>query len=85
MMETWPRNHPDWSYHVWTEETIDYPLRNQAQYDAMKDFGGKADVLSYEILSRHGGVYVDADMISLTSSSLHTRMSGPGRASWLMG
>ena len=82
MMETWPRNHPDWSYHVWTEETIDYPLRNQAQYDAMKDFGGKADVLRYEILSRHGGVYVDADMVCLRPldpASLEHEFS------WLMG
>ncbi len=65
MMESWKNNHPQWSYHVWTEETIDYPLENQTQYDAMKDFGGKADILRYEILKRHGGVYVDADMTCL--------------------
>jgi hypothetical protein len=65
MMDSWRENHPDWSYHVWTEENLDYPLHNQAQYDAMKDFGGKADVLRYEILYRHGGIYVDADMTSL--------------------
>jgi hypothetical protein len=65
MMETWREKHPDWSHHVWTEENIDYPLLNQAQFDAMKNCGGKADVLRYEILNRHGGIYVDADMTCL--------------------
>ena len=39
-------------------------LRNEAsqkQYLKTRDFRQKADLARYEILSRHGGIYVDAD------------------------
>jgi tetratricopeptide (TPR) repeat protein len=65
MMETWRRHHPDWDYRLWTEHTIPFPLHNQAQYDAMPSLGGKADIVRYEILLRHGGVYLDADLTCL--------------------
>lgn len=65
MMETWRRNHPEWEYRLWNESTIEFPLRNQAQFDAIRNLGGKADILRYEILHRHGGIYVDADLTSL--------------------
>jgi len=65
MMETWRQHHPDWDYCLWNESNIDVPLRNQAHYEMMSNLGGKADILRYEILSRHGGIYVDADLTCL--------------------
>src|SRR5262249_11763588 len=42
-----------------------FPLRNQAQYDASPGYSGKANVLRYEVLLRHGGIYLDADLRGL--------------------
>lgn len=60
-IETWRTAHPDWEHRLWTEATIRWPLVNQAQFDAMDELCGKADILRYELLHRHGGVYLDAD------------------------
>jgi len=65
VMDTWRQKHPDWECRLWNEATIDFPLQNQAQYEKMSNLGGKADILRYEILQRHGGVYVDADLTCL--------------------
>lgn len=54
----------------WNDETIATlgTLINQSLYDAAGELAGdhalqfRADVLRYEILLRHGGVYVDADL-----------------------
>jgi hypothetical protein len=61
-LRTWAERHSGWEYRLWTEHTAPFPLRNQAQFDAAPDYWGKADVLRYEVLLRHGGIYVDADM-----------------------
>lgn len=37
------------------------PWRNQAALDDMFELNGKSDIMRYEILLEHGGVYVDAD------------------------
>jgi hypothetical protein len=59
-MHTWKALHPDWEYRLWTEENLP-PLVNQKQFDAMRHYSGKADILRYELLYRHGGIYMDAD------------------------
>lgn len=60
-IESWRDRHPDWEHHLWTEETIPFPLKNQAQYDASGTYSGKSNVVRFEMLDRYGGVYVDAD------------------------
>ena len=60
-IETWPAAHPGWEHRLWTEADIPHPLVNQAQFEAMGQLCGKADILRYELLYRYGGVYVDAD------------------------
>lgn len=62
LIETWRDAHPDWEHRLWTDAELPRPLVNQAQLEAMGELCGKADVLRYELLLRHGGVYVDADM-----------------------
>lgn len=60
-LTSWPRLNPGWDYRLWTDGNLP-PLSNQRAYD---DYGtcwpGKADVLRYELLHEHGGVYIDAD------------------------
>jgi hypothetical protein len=61
-MRTWAQKHSGWEYRLWTEHTVAWPLNNQAQFDASRRYRGKANVLRYEVLHRHGGIYVDADI-----------------------
>src|SRR5262249_21692580 len=61
-LRTWGERHSGWEYRLWTEHNIPFPLRNQAQFDASPQYCGKSDILRYEVLLRHGGIYVDADM-----------------------
>jgi hypothetical protein len=56
--ETWRELHPEWEYRLWTEQ--DVPAVVAA--DAARNLAERADVLRYEILRRHGGVYVDVDV-----------------------
>ena len=67
-METWRRRHPDWEYRIWTDHT---GWENQKAIDAMPEWNGKADIMRYEILYRHGGVVVDADSECLRSLDDH--------------
>lgn len=60
-MDAWRDMHPGWEYKLWTSE---HGWKNQNQINAMPNFewAGKADIIRYEILAEHGGIYVDADM-----------------------
>lgn len=64
IMQTWRDKHPDWDYRLWTDENLP-SLRNKRQFDEMQEMAGKADILRYELLYDHGGVYIDADTICL--------------------
>ncbi len=53
----------DWEFRLWTDEDIEgFNLVNKAAYDEEKNYGGKSDILRYEILDRYGGVYLDIDV-----------------------
>ena len=60
LMKTWESMNPTWEYKLWTEENIP-ELFNKNQYDKMRQYCGKADIVRYELLYRYGGVYIDAD------------------------
>ncbi|GAG50628.1 unnamed protein product, partial [marine sediment metagenome] len=49
----------------WTEEDLEFPLVNQAQYEAIPRWNGKVDVIRYELLYRYGGLYMDCDSLCL--------------------
>lgn len=56
--ESWQRLHPDWTMRLWTDADAPAPpgvarARNLAE---------RADLVRYEILRRHGGIYIDTDM-----------------------
>lgn len=60
-LNSWARLNPTWTYHLWTEQNLP-TLRNQRLYESFGTcWHGKADVLRYELLLAHGGIYVDAD------------------------
>ena len=57
---TWEQLHPGWEMRFWTDANLP-ALTNQAAFDSAPSFAAKADILRYEILLQHGGVYVDTD------------------------
>lgn len=68
-IQTWKDNHPSWTVNVWGNYSLNKSTwRCQKQIDAFANAGmwhGVADIMRYEILSTYGGVYVDADSISV--------------------
>jgi inositol phosphorylceramide mannosyltransferase catalytic subunit len=64
--ETWRRHHPGWDIQLWTTDRLP-ALTCPAGFERCRNFGEASDVLRYEILSRHGGVYVDTDVECLRS------------------
>lgn len=63
---TWEHLHPGWAMQLWTDANLP-PLINQRAFDGAPSFAAKADILRYEILLLHGGVYVDTDFECLRS------------------
>lgn len=58
--ETWAAQHPEWELKLWRDEDLP-PLRNRALFDAATTLAAKADIVRYELLLAHGGLYVDTD------------------------
>jgi mannosyltransferase OCH1-like enzyme len=62
LMATWREKNPSYQYKLWDNaRCIAFGFRNAAKIRDMPELCGKADLMRYEILARHGGVYVDAD------------------------
>lgn len=61
-VSTWKPNHPDWDYHLWTNDDIEkFEWKNKKQFDEIQTWCGKADIWRYEILAKYGGIFLDAD------------------------
>jgi mannosyltransferase OCH1-like enzyme len=74
MMATWKAMNPSCEYRLWSDgsnplleklgaEYFKHDLVNKKQYDDMREWNGKCDVLRYELLHEYGGVYIDADTL----------------------
>lgn len=66
---TWRANHPTWQFRLWGNADLDgCRWRARRQIEIFREGGyweGVADLMRYEILHEQGGVYVDADSISV--------------------
>ena len=67
-VEGWRSLHPDWDVVVWGEDELAaFGLRNQSLIDAAYRIAPGSvgqfvsDVARYEIVHRHGGIYLDCD------------------------
>lgn len=58
LLDTWAALNPKWEFRL---HISDRGWRNQRQIDLMPELNGKADIMRFELLAKHGGVYVDAD------------------------
>lgn len=56
--------HPNWKYQLWTEKNRP-KLFNEDFYKDISRASFKSDILRYEILYAHGGVYIDTDFFFL--------------------
>jgi mannosyltransferase OCH1-like enzyme len=59
-MQGWLDKHPGWTLQRWDESNLP-PLANQEVFDTHPFMSGKGNILRYEILFAHGGVYIDTD------------------------
>ena len=65
---SWIDKHPDWTYKIWKDDDAqEFGLENIKAFNANKNFGFKSDLFRYEILYRHGGIYLDCDFLCLDS------------------
>jgi mannosyltransferase OCH1-like enzyme len=58
--ESWRRHHPGWEHRLWTEDNLP-DVRWQEILDPHRVPAERANMLRYELLLAHGGVYVDTD------------------------
>jgi inositol phosphorylceramide mannosyltransferase catalytic subunit len=70
-MESWRRLHPTWVHRLWRDDDLGW-LTHRDLFDRAPglvpvDAVGqlRADIARYEILARHGGLYVDCDTEAL--------------------
>ena len=62
-----------YEYVLWDDEKVSkMQMVNRSWYDKEPTYNGKSDILRYEILFQHGGVYVDADMVIVNPGKLNT-------------
>jgi len=68
LQNTWLKNHPDWTYILWTDESVaKFGLKNKSLYDKAKNLGERSDIVRYEVLERFGGLYIDTDFECIKS------------------
>jgi mannosyltransferase OCH1-like enzyme len=59
--DSWLRLHPDWEYKLWNLDNLDFTPRRMDLVSSAPNYAQMADILRYQILLRHGGVYLDID------------------------
>lgn len=64
-VKSWTDKNPDYKVVLWgNHELEESEWKNKSKIDDMlakKDYAGAADIMRYEILYQHGGVYIDID------------------------
>lgn len=65
--DSWLQRHPGWEYRLWNLENLDFVPTRLDLVQSAPSYAQMADVLRYEILHRHGGIYLDTDFECLRS------------------
>lgn len=71
--ESCEKLHPEWEHKLWTDKDVEnWNFRNKDLYNKASSYQEKSDILRYEILHKHGGLYTDTDVMCLqTFDELH--------------
>lgn len=69
-VESWSKNHPDWTYMFWTDESVHQLISDKYPnllpvFDMYSANIRRADAMRYVILLEYGGIYADLDMESI--------------------
>jgi mannosyltransferase OCH1-like enzyme len=67
-METIKKDNPDCEYKLWTEKelnTLKISKKLELKIKCMEEICGKCDIYRYLILKEYGGIYIDADSVSI--------------------
>ena len=83
-VETWKNFHPEWEFKIWNDKDAqEFDMINEVAFKNVDNMGVKSDIFRYEILYRHGGLYVDTDFECLKSFDdlLYLDFFGGGRTS----
>ncbi len=59
----WQRQHPDYTFKTWRDSDIDESFFTREKIVQAEGTSRKADIARYEILYKHGGVYLDCDVM----------------------
>jgi FkbM family methyltransferase len=59
----WQRQHPDYTFKTWRDSDIDGSFLTCGKIREADSWVRKADIARYEILYKHGGVYLDCDVM----------------------
>ena len=59
--EAWQRQLPDFEFVTWRDEDV-LDFETSSQIAAVEQMAQKADIARYEILLKHGGIYLDCDI-----------------------
>ncbi len=60
--QTFAQHHPDWEMRLWTADDLPELGIDDTERDRARTPAELANLVRYEVLSRHGGVYVDTDV-----------------------
>merc|ERR1712216_623432 len=77
--------HPEWKFEMWRDEQVStLPMFNEEIYNREEEWQCKADILRLEFLWHHGGIYVDADMVSVGNKSLDPIVELGEKTGWVI-
>ena len=60
--ETFARHHPDWEMRLWTDKDLPELGIGAEEREHARTHSELSNLVRYEVLHRHGGVYVDTDV-----------------------
>jgi len=59
----WQRQHPDYAFKTWRDSDIDESFTTRKKIAEAEGPVRKSDIARYEILHKHGGIYLDCDVM----------------------
>src|SRR5215218_7638574 len=61
--DKWLELNPGWTMEWWTDDRVKAgeDIVNRKEFEAADKMAAKSDILRYELVWKHGGIYIDTD------------------------
>jgi inositol phosphorylceramide mannosyltransferase catalytic subunit len=59
--QSWLEHNPGWQLRLWTEDTLPEHARRPEIFEQLRNPAERSDILRFELLWQHGGIYTDCD------------------------